>query len=262
MDFNHIMNVIDETNMNNIVSDIPLAIFMIKILATKIKFHNISHSTDEGFSKYMKSDKPIRLRYYLQVTIKEEIKEGYDKKIDEMNNELERYYIIFKPKYQYYEEEDNRYIYDMPSYEDRMYIYNNYLKDINDEKIKSYETYFNEIGWREPSQGGQLGLNLKDKIDKWKYDYENSDVPGIISVETLKNDIRYIHKIVDNSIVKKYRIYSNNNINSKFGFDISNNIYVGYYKRINKILEKFNTIQSVEDLLYSIKDVITIGLPP
>jgi hypothetical protein len=244
MDFNHIMNVIDETNMNNIVSDIPLAIFMIKILATKIKFHNISHSTDEGFSKYMKSDKPIRLRYYLQVTIKDEIKEGYDKKIDEMNNELERYYIIFKPKNSQ----------EMPSYKDRMYIYNNYLKDINDEKIKSYEKYFNENG------RGQIGLNLKDKIDKWKYDYENSDVPGIISVETLKNDIKYIYEIVHNLIIEKYRI--NRNSYGKFGFDISNNIYVRYYKRIYKILEKFNTIQSVEDLLYSIKDVITIGLSP
>ena len=80
------------------------------------------------------------------------------------------------------------------------------------------------------------------------------------------NDIRYIHKIVDNLIIEKYRInlYSNSdgNINRKFGFDISNNIYVRYYKRIYKILEKFNTIQSVEDLLYSIKDVITIGLSP
>ena len=196
MDFDHIMKVIDETNMDYLDSDIPLAIFMINILSVKLNVNNIIGSTEEGFNRYMKSDKPIKFRYYLQVTMKDEINNACDEKVEAMNEGIKKVgEIIIK---------QNRHIYVVPSYEDRMYIYDNYLKDIDEGRIKSYET---------TCQGMGLGrTSLKEVIDKWKYDYENSDVPGSISVNTLQNDIKFVEHIVNNVIIKKYNFYNTSRV--------------------------------------------------
>ena len=68
----HIHNLLEETNMNDLNCDLPMAIFMIKLLFTRIKFDNF---TNKSHIDYVKSHQFIELRYFIQSTIKEEIEE-------------------------------------------------------------------------------------------------------------------------------------------------------------------------------------------
>ena len=245
MDFDHIMNVIEETDMDNLYSDIPLALFMIKILSTKVKFHSISGPTEEGFIKYMESDKPIKLRYYLQVTIKDEINSEYDKKVEEMKNEIKKVDTMFK--------KDPR-VAGMtnPNYEDRMYIYNKYFRDYLTDDIIIEET-------QKLNKLYKLNVNIIEMINKWKYDYEQYGCNTDINRST-----GYIGVI--DSIISAYYYLVINSMNREYHYLNDRGLYINRYEKcmdqIQKILNKFNTKQSVEDLLYSNKDVVTIGLSP
>ena len=72
------MNVVGEHTTKkgvDLSSDIPFAIFMMKLLHVKVRFHNM---TEDDFVRYFGSDKPIKFRYYLQVKMKEELQEAED----------------------------------------------------------------------------------------------------------------------------------------------------------------------------------------
>ena len=65
--------------------DLPLAVFMIKLLSVKVDF---GHFRDGNtFRLYMKSDKPLKLRYYLQIKFAEEISKSCDEATSQMNEE-------------------------------------------------------------------------------------------------------------------------------------------------------------------------------
>ena len=80
--FNHVKNVYSEINQD-INLDLPLAIFMIKLLSIK----GSAPVSEKEWKIYMNSDKPLRMRYYLQIKFPEELKKSCDEATQEMNRE-------------------------------------------------------------------------------------------------------------------------------------------------------------------------------
>ena len=83
--FNHVQKVYTETDHKTLTLDIPLAIFMIKLLSIKVDFSNFRD--EDKFKEYMNSHKPLKLRYYLQVKFREELTESTEEAIEEMKEE-------------------------------------------------------------------------------------------------------------------------------------------------------------------------------
>ena len=68
MDYNHLLRVYDETKFWELKNDIPFSIFMMKLLSFKIDFRKM---TTKSYEEYIKSDNPIKLRYYIHTKLKE-----------------------------------------------------------------------------------------------------------------------------------------------------------------------------------------------
>jgi hypothetical protein len=80
--FEHVRHIYSEMN-DDIELDLPQALFMIKLLAIK----GSVPVSKKDWEIYMKSDKPLRLRYYLQIKFPEELKKSCDEATQEMNRE-------------------------------------------------------------------------------------------------------------------------------------------------------------------------------
>ena len=204
--FNHVQKVYSETDHDTLNLDIPLAIFMIKLLSIKVDF---SHFRDENkFNEYMKSDRPLKFRYYLQVKFGDEMKKATEvakQKLDEENKYIESSFktgidtrIKINPKYAKYS----------ISYEKRKELYDKYLKNKD----------FDEV--------------TQDKISKWIE-------PDMVNI-VINQEIRYL---INNEMVKKY----GNNPEKIKNYNIS-------------FMNKFSDKESVEKLLYSMRDVYILGL--
>ena len=217
--FSHIESVVNETNMDYIGSDLPLAIFMIKLLSLKVKFNTIS---EDGFNNYIDSDKPLKLRYYLQVSFKEEIRQTCEKKIVLMNNELDKIKKILGPK-----EPSSREPIPKLSYEDRLYIYDTYLENFDHEEYrKNLNLYVH-----------QSRVNSEKLLDIWKFNYQRCPF-------AMDHDcFIFIHRQVILSFSKKH----------------SEKKYLRLKDSIYKVLNKFRDEQSVIALLNSIKNIIELG---
>ncbi len=157
--FNHVQKVYTETDHDTLKLDIPLAIFMIKLLSIKVDF---SHFRDENkFNEYMKSDRPTKLRYYLQIKFRDEMTKAIEVVKQEGNKENEYIDGCFRSREIYY---DNR----IPPFELRNELYDKYLKDkIFDDKIQDKISE-----WIEPD--GMVNGAL------------NSEMRGLINMEIEK----------------------------------------------------------------------------
>ena len=120
--FNHVQKLYTE-NDKNINLDIPLAIFMIKLLSIKVDFSNFRE--ENKFNEYMKSHKPLKLRYYLQVTFREEIIKATEEAIKK--REKENKYI--DECFGYKRNMLGSGVFNIPPYEKRIELYEKYLKD-------------------------------------------------------------------------------------------------------------------------------------
>ena len=149
--FNHVQNLYTETDHQSLKLDLPLAVFMIKLLSIKsnlinfipeYKFKSVAvvdvtnleylknmgysdkestqaliqngnsydraanwlfrdapdYSINREFKKYMESDSPLKLRYYLQVTFREEITKATEEaiKINKEENKSLLVPILYK----------------------------------------------------------------------------------------------------------------------------------------------------------------------
>lgn len=222
--FSHIESVVNETNMDYIGSDLPLAIFMIKLLSLKVKFNTIS---EDRFYKYINSDKPLKLRYYLQVSFKEEIRQTCEKKIVLMNNELDKIKKILGPK-----EPSSREPIPKLSYEDRLYIYDTYLENFDHEEYREKQSHFHSP------------VDSEKILDIWKFNYEDTPVS---QYHMDRQCFIFIHRQVMSSFGKKY------------GYNSCSNKYSILKDSIYNVLNKFRDEQSVIALLNSIKNIIELG---
>jgi hypothetical protein len=200
--FNHVQKLYTETDHQTLNLDLPLAVFMIKLLSIKVDF---GHFRDENkFNEYMKSDRPLKLRYYLQIKFREELTESTEEAIEEMKEEYEYIKECFEydPKFDRWVRET------IPPYEKRNELYEDYLKDKDFDEVSQYKI----SEWIKPDMvNGSI----------------NSDIRSFINIELNKK-------------------YSHNPENLK------NNI-------IN-FMNRFSTKESVDKLLYSMKDVYILGL--
>lgn len=158
--FNHVQKVYTE-NEKNLNLDIPLAIFMIKLLSIKVDFSNFRD--ENKFNEYMNSHKPLKLRYYLQVTFREEIikaTEGVIKKREKENEYIDECFkipttnsVISSTGINYLK---------TPSYEKRIELYEKYLKD------KTFDDFIDDkiYIWNQPVMMlNDLNLQIKNLID-------------------------------------------------------------------------------------------------
>ena len=196
--FNHVQKVYTETDHKTLTLDIPLAIFMIKLLSIKVDFSNFRD--EDKFKEYMNSHKPLKLRYYLQIKFREEMTESTEEVIEEMK-------------------EDNKYINNcfprnrhdrnpVPIYDKRIELYEKYLK------VKDFDE------------------DIQNKISEW-----------------MKPDM------VNGSLNRDIRDIINMEIDKKYGRDPEN-----FKNKIIAFMNKFSDKESVEKLLYSMRDVYILGL--
>lgn len=75
-------------------SDIPYAMFMMELLSSYEDFKNMHFKECYKYSD-TSLIKSTKLRYYIQVTLKEKINELFDKKIKELESEKKEYYKLF-----------------------------------------------------------------------------------------------------------------------------------------------------------------------
>lgn len=205
--FTHVHNVyLSEMNYESIQLDIPLAIFMIKLLSIKVDFSNFKY--EGNFEEYMKSDKPLKLRYYLQIKFKEELTEATE--IAKLEMDKETKYIESCFNNSNWEKPDlNSPIYlEPPSNRIKIDIYDKYFKD---------KTFDNGV---------------QNNISKW-----------------MKPDV------VNNSFNSQIKDLINNEIRKKYG---QNPVHTK--ECMIKFMHRFKDRESVEKLLYSMRDVYILGL--
>ena len=178
--FNHVQKVYNEISYENINLDIPLAIFMIKLLSIKVDF---GHFRDKDkFIEYKMSDKPLKLRYYLQVKFREEITEACEvskQGMDKANKYIEGCFL----------KRDRWDSNPIPPYEKRTELYEKYLKD------KDFDD------------------DIQNKISEWiKPDMRNgsinSDIRGLINSEVHKK-YGYQHKHLKEKMIIFMSKFSN-----------------------------------------------------
>jgi hypothetical protein len=146
--FNHVQKVYTETNYDTLNLDIPLAIFMIKLLSIKVDF---SHFRDENkFNEYMKSDRPLKLRYYLQVKFRDEMTKATEVAKQEWVKEKAYIEECFRSR-------NMRDRNPIPPFEKRTELYDKYLKD----NIFDEDTQDKISKWIEPDMvNGSLNAEM------------------------------------------------------------------------------------------------------
>ena len=217
----HIHTLIEETNMNDLNCDLPLSIFMIKLLFTRIKFDNF---TNKSHIDYVKSHQFIELRYFIQSTIKEEIEEECVLKEKAIEDEIKELDELFGVEQNGQRDSPGK----TPSYEDRMILYAKYMEGINIQvHISDYWTN-KEVN----------------------YDRKSKHVPSppwelINYYNYFKTTIQNKDNVVDQEVMTTRRSYGKPNIS----------IYRYNQERILNILNRFNNKESFMKLLESIHDV-------
>jgi len=214
----HIHNLLEETNMNDLNCDLPMAIFMIKLLFTRIKFDNFTNKTT--YLDYIKSHQFIELRYFIQSTIKEEINLECvlkEKAIVEEIKELDEMFSV-----------DNVNTFPQtPSYEDRMILYAKYIEG-NDFK-EYYADYWTnkEVNFDETGRATSPPWELINYYNYFKTYIKNKDNVG----QDIMTNRRSYGKL----------------------YDITTHRYT--QERILNILNRFSNRESFMDLIKSIRDV-------
>ena len=150
----HIEQVFKDSELKYLINDLPLAIFMIKLLSVKMKL--LGSFDDTSYKQFISSPKFNEFRYYLQVTIHDEINQDLKNIENECEDEIKMLDRMFKDDIS-----EQSFIYTTPSYEDRIFLIEKYnLNKLNKdlkERIK-----FNE--WKEDFENGLTIKNVKKKI--------------------------------------------------------------------------------------------------
>jgi len=128
----HINTLLEETNMDHLTGDLPMAIFMIKLLFSRFTFDTFTNKPT--YLDYVKSQKFIELRYFIQSTIKEEIEEECvlkEKAIEDEIKELDEMFGVVVPYESNSGLPSTSGVSKTPSYEDRMILYAKYIEGRN-----------------------------------------------------------------------------------------------------------------------------------
>ena len=125
----HINTLLEETNMDHLTGDLPMAIFMIKLLFSRFTFDTFTNKPT--YMDYVKSQQFIELRYFIQSTIKEEIEEECvlkEKAIENEIKELDELFGVVVPYESNSGLPSTSGVSKTPSYEDRMILYAKYIE--------------------------------------------------------------------------------------------------------------------------------------
>ena len=221
----HIQTLIEGTDMENLYCDLPMAQFMIKLLSTRTTFDNFTNKA--AYMDYVKSTQSIELRYFIQVTIKDEIEEECILKEKVIESEIKELYFMFGI--------DNVNAYPQtPSYEDRMLLYAKYIEGNDFNEAPSVDWTNKEVNFpyhgiigRGPGSGNHLPWSLLDYYNYFRTHILNKDNVDLIYRPSVKK---------------------NNQV-------ISISTYRYYQEKILNILNKFSNKESFLKLMQSILDV-------
>lgn len=150
----HIEQVFKETELKYLENDLPLAIFMIKLLSDKMKL--LGSFTNTSYKQFISSPKFNEFRYYLQVTIHDEINQDLKNIENECEDEIKMLDRMFKDDIS-----EQNIIYTTPTYEDRIFLIEKYNLNKLNKDLKE-QIKFNE--WKEDFENGLTIKNVKKKI--------------------------------------------------------------------------------------------------
>jgi hypothetical protein len=208
-----IKKLLSETNLTYLDADLPLAVFMIKLLHTRIKFDKFINL--QIFQDYLEYTKSIELRYFIQCTLKDEINEECLLKEKEIEDEIKALDEMF---FEYHDEQP---FIITPSYEYRIILYQKYMEG---KDFKSpYQYYWKQENVNFLSTGTGLDVNKTWTLQMY-YKYFKNEIIN-------RNNIL----ILDRSS----KLYINK--------------YRKIEKDILQILNKFNTEEDFNKLLKSIR---------
>ena len=128
----HINTLLEETNMVHLTGDLPMAIFMIKLLFSRFTFDTFTNKPT--YLDYIRSQQFIELRYFIQYTIKEEIEEECvlkEKAMEDEIKELDEMFGVVVPYESNSGLPSTSGVSKTPSYEDRMILYAKYIEGRN-----------------------------------------------------------------------------------------------------------------------------------
>lgn len=221
MDIDSLAKLYDkyETIIN---SDIPYAMFMMEILSSYVDFKNMHFEQCYEFSD-TSLIKSTKLRYYIQVTLKEKINELFDKKIKELEYDQKEYFEIFRTS-------------TPPPLEKRKEIYDKYLIYSNEKNTFIPDNpILSKLCNKLKAQGYSNIQNLhkisEDNIIKW---YEN------VYFNNQQQKQQYLH--IQGSIMIILKNYLSVTIHIK-----------------NKILNLINRINTKKSYSYLIDSIIDIN---
>lgn len=195
--FNHVQKLYTE-NDKNINLDIPMAIFMIKLLSIKVNFSNFRD--ENKFNEYMNSHKPLKLRYYLQVTFREEIIKAFEEVIKKREKENEYIDECFKIPTTNAVIATRLNNFNIPSHEKRIELYEKYLKDKDfDKDVQQDISNWIKLDMRNPYTNSNI-LNIIREINN-KYgnpEHTKNDIINIMNRFSDKESVdKLLHSIRD-----------------------------------------------------------------
>ena len=227
----HINTLLEETNMDHLNCDLPMAIFMIKLLFSRFTFDNFTNKPT--YLDYIRSQQFIELRYFIQSTIKEEIEEECvlkEKAMEDEIKELDEMFGVVVPYESNSGLPSTSGVSKTPSYEDRMILYAKYIEG-NDFK-EYYADYWTnkEVNFdvKKSKHVPAPPWGLINYHNYFKTTIQNKDNVGqeIVGARSWNPHTR--------GIISKYRYNQ---------------------ERILKILNRFSNKESFWELIKSIRDV-------
>ena len=211
MDYNHIISLHNETNFDELNSDLPFAIFMMKLLSFKLDFRKMSN---KSYEEYIKSDNPIKFRYYIQTELKEEIKKCFKEAKEENINEKNELHKLFYSEehpsldsilYAHFKNKKPSYTITLNK-KDKKKIYDKYLKDyIPDKETKHLS---------------------KEYLHYW------------VSTDNIKNKDQEIYEIIEKIINSKIDI----------NHEYIERIIIAQFKKINTRKSIYELLESINDV--------------
>ena len=196
--YKHYQSIYNEYNQN-LQGDLPLALFMIKLLNVE-KEYSLFKDQDK-FIKYLESDKPLQLRYYLQVDFWNELDDILRESDKCIKDEVNHLNDLFG----YTERRScgslNTYYSCTKIPENRQELYDKYLSDIVNQQQKddkdTFENWLNNIDTRS-NDGITKESRCNVVLDRIKTRI-NLKYP----INTFKNNLRRIVQFKDKESVDK-----------------------------------------------------------
>jgi len=229
----HIHRIIEETNLELLNGDLPMAVFMVKLLSAEINLSGVENK--QKYLDYIESDKPIKLRYFIQVTIKEEIEEECLLKEKEIEEEIKELDKMFSAEL-YENDATKRMKLQTPTYEDRMILYAKYIEG-NDLK-EYYAVYWTNKEVDFDKTGKEVDFDKTGRAASPPWFLDNYYNYFKTTIQNKDN--------VDSEIMDRKR---------RRGPPTNISIYRYDQERILHILNRFITKESFMKLIDSIHDV-------